>query len=156
MIKILPMQKKHVFEIIKLYKDIDKEDSKMIKHVYTNYYSKPKRKKGVKDFVIIKDKEVIGFSGYSKEQTETSDIYWINWTGIKKEYQKRGFGTKILKHILKEIKKLKGRKVYVSTSNEDKYKSAIKFYKSLKFKQEGKLKDYYKKSVDMVMLGLKL
>jgi len=156
MIKIIPMQKKHVSEIIKLYKDIDKEDSKIIKDVYTSYYSKPKRKKGVKDFIIMRDKEVIGFSGYSKEQTETIDIYWINWTGIKKEYQKQGFGTKILKHILKEVKKLKGRKVYVSTSNENKYVPAIKFYKSLGFKQEGKLKDYYKKNVDMVMLGLKL
>ncbi|MCB9370197.1 GNAT family N-acetyltransferase [Candidatus Woesearchaeota archaeon] len=154
MIKIKELTKSKVIEVVAIYKEHDKKDSEIIKKVYTKFYSKPKKQRGtnIKDYILIEDKEIIGFSGFNKEETETKDIFWLNWTAIKKGHEQKGYGKILLKHILKELKKRKGRKLYVSTSSKN--TNANEFYKSIGFNKEAQLKDYYKKGEDSIILSI--
>ncbi len=154
MVQIKELSKSKIKDIVRIYSEYDKKDSEIIMDIYTKFYSKPKskRNKNINDYILIKDKEIIGFSGFNKEETETIDIYWLNWTAIKKGNENKGFGTILLNHILKEIKNRKGRKLYVSTSSENKI--GINFYKEIGFKEEAILKDYYKKNEDSIILSI--
>jgi len=156
MIQIKELTKSKINDIVKIYSQYDKKDAKIIEDVYIKFYSKPKskRNKNIKDYILIKEKEIIGFSGFNKEDTETMDIYWLNWTAIKKGNEKKGFGTLLLKHMLKELKIRKCRKLYVSTSSKN--KTSRNFYKEIGFKEEAILKDYYKKNEDSIIFSINL
>ena len=156
MIEIKELTKSKIKDIVMIYSKYDEKDAKIIEDIYTKFYSKSKSKRNidVKDYILIKNKETIGFSGFNKEETETTDIYWLNWTAIKKGYENMGFGKVLLNHIIKEIKKRNGRKLYVSTSSKNKI--AINFYREMGFKQEAKLIDYYKKGEDSIIYSINL
>ncbi len=156
MIQIKELTKSKVKDIVNIYYEYDKKDAKLIQDIYDKFYSKPKskRNKNVKDYILIKDKEIIGFSGFNKEETETTDIYWLNWTAIKKGNEKKGYGTLLLNYILKELKIRKCRKLYVSTSSENNI--AIDFYKEIGFNEEAVLKDYYKKNKNSLIFSINL
>lgn len=154
--KIRSIQKEDVKRIVEIYAQTDAYDAEKIKKFYSDFYKTPNRKKTIRDFVIVDNDKIIGFSGFAKETTGTEDVYWLNWTAIDQEYQRKGVGKFILDHIFDRLRKLDCRKLYVITTTENKYKPAVKFYKSLGFKIEGKLQDYYRKGVDSVMLGIEL
>ncbi len=61
---------------------------------------------------------------------------------IHPAYRRRGWGTKIMQHVLKRMKgnKLTFCKLEVRESNEP----AKMFYKKLGFREVGRIKDYYK------------
>lgn len=150
------MKEEDIPKIVEIYKSVNLDDAKIIRKVYTRFYKNLKRKKFVKDYLLVEGKDVIAFSGFNKEQTETKDIFWLNWTGVKENFRHQGKGTLLLKHIFSEVKKLGGRKIYVSSSTQKEYKNSLKFYRSLGFKLEGRLKDYYGLGVDSLMFGKKL
>ncbi|MDA3855924.1 MAG: GNAT family N-acetyltransferase [Candidatus Woesearchaeota archaeon] len=156
MIEIKELSKSKVNDVVQIYSQYDKNDSKIIEKAYLKFYSKSKskRNKNVKDYILFNDKEIIGFSGFNKEETETTDIYWLNWTAIKKGNEKKGYGSVLLNFILKELKRRKGRKLYVSTSSKN--KNAIEFYKEIGFHKEAILKDYYKKSEDSIIMSINI
>lgn len=156
MIEIRELTKSKIEDIVKIYYEYDQKDAELIKDVYTKFYSKSRfrRNKNVKDYILIKDKDIIGFCGFNKEETETIDIYWLNWTAIKKGNEKKGYGRLLLNHILKELKIRKCRKLYVSTSSENNI--AIDFYKEIGFNEEAVLKDYYKKNENSIIFSINL
>lgn len=156
--EIREMRKDDISEIVKIYEGYHKEDSKTIKNVYTKYYESKSKKNSnnIQDYVLLENNKIIAFSGYNKETTETQDIYWINWTGVDKVFQNKGYGTILLKYIISKLKELNARKIYVSTSTQKEYKIALRFYKKIGFQIEGRLTNYYKDGVDMIMLGLEL
>lgn len=151
--KIRLMKKEDIPQVIKIYSQTDKKDAKSMEKLYKEFYKKPNKKKTVKDFVITNKDEVIGFSGFSIDETGSDNVYWVNWTAVDKKYQGQGFATQLLNHVFEKLNTLKARKLYVTTTTELKYKPAVKFYQSVGFKTEAKLKDYYKKGVDSIMLG---
>ncbi len=154
--KVRLMKKEDISKIVEIYSQTDASDSNKIKKLYQEFYKKPNLKKYVKDYVILDGDKIIGFSGFAKEETGTENVFWLNWTAVDDFYKNKGAGRYLLEFIFKKLKLFKARKLYVITTTESKYKPAIKFYQSLGFLIEGKLKDYYRKGVDSVMLGKEL
>lgn len=154
MFEIKELTKSKINDIVEIYKEYNKKDSEIIKDVYTRFYSKIKKKRNpnVKDYILTRYNEVIAFSGFNKEETETIDIYWLNWTATKKSHLKNGHARDLMNFIKKELISRKCRKLYVSTSSIN--SDAIKFYTSQGFKIEGRLKDYYKLGEDSLYLSL--
>lgn len=154
MIDVKELTKSKIKEIVKIYSEYDKKDAQIIENIYSKFYSKPKSKRNnnIKDYILIKDKEIIGFSGFNKEETETTDIYWLNWTAIKKGYENQNLGSFLIKQIITEIKNRGGRKLYVNTSSKN--LKGIKFYENLGFEEEARMKDYYKIGDDSIIFSI--
>ncbi len=68
------------------------------------------------------------------------DSVFLQEFAIKKKFQGKGFGTLLIKELIKFCKKNKISYVYLGT-NDKKGNKAIKFYKRLGFKKLGMLKN---------------
>ena len=154
MMEIKELTKSKIKDIVQIYSQYNKKDVNIIETVYTKFYSKPKAKRNpnVKDYIVVKDKQTIAFTGFNKEETETTDIYWLNWTSIDKDVEnKKDVMNELFDFLYKELKKRKCRKLYVNTSSLE--KEFLEFYKFLGFREEARMKDYYKEGEDSIILS---
>lgn len=89
------------------------------------------------NYVIEENNEIIGYAGLwvTYEQAQITTI------GVKKEYQRKGYASLLMNHLLKLAKKQKceSMSLEVRVSNE----SAIKLYEKFGFKNVGIRKNYY-------------
>lgn len=81
--------------------------------------------------------KLIGCCGYFRDSTK----YWISWTAILPEYQRKGIGQKLLYKVFDELKNITD-KVYVETYEHPDFRKAINFYWKNGFKLCGILEDY--------------
>jgi ribosomal protein S18 acetylase RimI-like enzyme len=90
-------------------------------------------------FVALLDDKVIGslMVGYDGHRG------WINYLAVLPDYQKRGYGRKLVERAIYELKKLGCLKVNLQVRRNN--ISAVEFYKHLEFKED-----------DVVSLGKRL
>lgn len=91
-------------------------------------------------YVLEADKKIIGISGLYYDYEDPKDIMWIDYFAVLPEFQKQGFGTKMLGNLFDICKKKKVRMLCVFTDKE----AALRFYKKNGFKVCGKIEKYYK------------
>ena len=148
---IREVTRKDVPSLVAIYKEYSPSDAEIIQNVYTKYYSSQKKNHFIKDFVYLDGDLIVGFSGFHKEETETKDIFWLNWTAVRKGYQRSGIARQLLNHMMQEIRALGGRKVYVSTESTNLV--ACQVYLAMGFTQEAVLVDYYEDGVDSIIFS---
>jgi ribosomal protein S18 acetylase RimI-like enzyme len=90
-------------------------------------------------FVALLDEKVIGsvMVGYEGHRG------WLNYLAVLPDYQKRGYGRKLVEQAIHELKKLGCLKVNLQIRRSN--ISAVEFYKRLEFTED-----------DVVSLGKKL
>lgn len=110
---------------IRKAKKNDFESSLQIAKSLPKWFTPDAIKNMEKDFVkhnllvALEKEKVIGFLGFSIKKNYSQLI----WLAIKKEYQKRGIGSKLLKKLIDITKKHKKQKIRVETlSDLEKYK----------------------------------
>lgn len=95
-----------------------------------------------KIYVYVEKKMVLGFVVY-REMYEIIELLYI---AVDKEFRKRSIGRKLLEYLYKDdIEKII---LEVSIVNEN----AIKFYKSLGFKELRTIKNYYDGVIDAISM----
>jgi len=112
-----------------------------------------------KGFVAEEKGKILGFITYTSGEGEAK----ISWIGVPPKFQKRGIGTKLLKTLEKELKKMAVKELRVETlADSVKYKPygpTRDFYKEMEFKLE-KVKKMKSKDTgekfDMAVLFKKL
>lgn len=85
--------------------------------------------------------KIIGVSGLYYDYEDPKDILWMDYFAVRPEFQRLGYGTKMLEHLENICKKRKTRMVCVFTDKQ----GALKFYKTNGFKVCGKIDNYYGK-----------
>jgi ribosomal protein S18 acetylase RimI-like enzyme len=93
--------------------------------------------------------------GYSQDKYETNN-YWLGWFYIHSDYCKKGFGKHLFHFIEKELKKLNVKKLFVDTSSDEFYKTALRWYIKFGFKLEAIIKNYYGQNEDQLILSIDL
>ena len=89
---------------------------------------------------IYKQDKIIGFLAFCIEDDPPDpELYWIFRFMIDKNSQGRGYGTKALKLVIEEIKKLGAKRIY--TMHKPKNKIAGKLYQKIGFSYIGSLDD---------------
>lgn len=106
-----------------------------------------------KYFVVKKGNNIIAISGYSQDP-EVSDLYWLGWFAVKKEFQRKGIGTFLLKKIIKILSDENVRLLCVHTSS--KMPQAIRFYEKNGFVVMGRLRDYFREGEDKIIYSYRL
>jgi len=102
----------------------------------------PPKEDNARILVVLANKEVCGLIMFEKEE-ESRDYYRILWLVIKKSEQRKGYGTLLIKEMVKKIKRFGGKHIIVETSDEPRNKKVKKFYQKFGFKKIGVLPDYY-------------
>lgn len=93
---------------------------------------------------------VLGYCCYGPApMTEgTFDLYWICVYPDKKN---AGIGKKLMAWAEDQIKQRKGRLIVVETSGRSQYESTRSFYLKIHYKEECRIKDFYKPGDDRVI-----
>ena len=86
--------------------------------------------------------EVLGYSCYGPVPL-TLNSYDVYWMAVRKESQGRGIGNILLARSEAAIGELGGRRIYIETSSQGKYRRTRRFYERLGYRSEAKLREYY-------------
>jgi len=82
-----------------------------------------------RSFIVEENSEVMGFVVISSLE----GFVWINWMGVHPEFQDNSFGTYLLKHVEKVLKKLGVKELRLDTVVEQSpadgsYDKTVRFY----------------------------
>jgi ribosomal protein S18 acetylase RimI-like enzyme len=88
------------------------------------------------------DGHVVSYSCYGPiEGTKSSyDLYWI---ATHNNYRGKGIGKKLIIETEKRIAQAKGKNIYVETASKPQYEPTRKFYESMNYVLEARLKQFY-------------
>ncbi len=103
-------------------------------------------------FVAEDDKRVVGF--ISAEWQKWNSSLYIDSLYIDKNYRYRGYGSKLLKQMIRKSREIKSKKVFVDAEAGN--RSAIILYLKHGFEINGYIQDFYrsKEEGDAVFLVL--
>jgi GNAT superfamily N-acetyltransferase len=132
-----------------------KWDKPIAKKYFDDFFKYPELFKKDKVYVIEEDGTIIGVIGYSIDKYETKN-YWLGWFYIHGEYCNKGYGKKLFHFIKEKLKPMNVKKLFVDTSSDEFYKTALLSYIKFGFKLEAIIKGYYGKNEDQLILSIDL
>lgn len=100
--------------------------------------------------LVDEKKEIMGFGGIAFNGADAD----IQTMVIKPEFQKKGYGKKLLDALLEKVYENKSKRVFLEVVAEN--KPAISLYLSRKFEQIAKRSNYYPDGSDAVVMQLDL
>ncbi|WP_044203603.1 GNAT family N-acetyltransferase [Flammeovirga sp. OC4] len=106
-------------------------------------------------FTNISYGKIIGF-GYCTPEKLTQGTYNLLAIAVKKEFQGKGEGRKMMDYI-EHLLSAKGHRILiVETSSDSQYKLTRKFYDQLGYRKEATIRDFWKEGEDKVIYWKKL
>ena len=139
---------KHIYE-----KDIDlcyELDSNTISLWSKNQWANEFKKNGIKVLGIALSNLVIGICVFHVVLDEAH----INFFVVNDQYRKKGFGTYLMRYLIKECEKLNINKLFLEVSHKN--FTAEKFYNRFNFSTVGIRRNYYKDGSDALIKEKKL
>ncbi|MBI5643661.1 MAG: GNAT family N-acetyltransferase [Deltaproteobacteria bacterium] len=105
-----------------------------------------------KDYFFIVAAEAQAATGYvCYGRTPLTDaVYDLYWILVAGEFRSRGIGRLLLERTEDLIKKQGARMLVAETSGLPAYESAHAFYKKTGFKEEARIKEFYKPGDDLI------
>ena len=134
-------------------KDIDfcyELDSNTISLWNKKQWANEFKKEGVKVFGILLSNFIIGICVLQVVLDEAQ----INFFAINKNHRKKGFGTYLMRYLIKECEKLNISKLILEVSHTN--FTAEKFYSKFDFINVGIRKNYYKDGSNAILKEKKL
>jgi ribosomal-protein-alanine N-acetyltransferase len=134
-------------------KDIDlcyELDSNTISLWNKKQWANEFKKEGVKVFGILLSNLIIGICVLQVVLDEAQ----INFFAINKNHRKKGFGTYLMRYLIKECEKLNISKLILEVSHIN--FTAEKFYSRFNFSTVGIRRNYYKDGSDALLKEKKL
>ncbi len=154
LITIRPMVEDDLNTVLNIIESHDEDDAQEAQRDY--------QEDGINgQFILLYDQKVIGVTG-AKRVPACDNTFKLSWTYVDKPQCGQGFGRRLLEHLLNEISKSNGRKIFVYVSDyvdEDGtaiYAAALTLYQSLGFSIEVTIKDYYDEGESLHILGKSL
>lgn len=146
--------KDDILDVIGSHKDA-KWDKPIAKKYFDDFFKYHDLFEKDKVYVIEVDNKIIGLIGYSMDKYETKN-YWLGWFYIHGEFCNKGHGNELFNFIKKELKLKNVKKLFVDTSSDNFYRTALLSYIKFGFKMETVIKDYYGKNEDQLILSINL
>ena len=103
------------------------------------------KKRGVKVVAILLNREIIGIYVVQIIIDEAQ----LNFFSIKEKYRQKGYGSFLMRNLIKQCEKLSLKRVLLEVSDTNLV--AEIFYNKFKFLTVGRRKNYYKNGSDAVL-----
>ena len=113
-------------------------------------WAKEFQKEGIKVFGLLLSNSVIGICVFHVVLDEAQ----INFFAVNQKYRKNGFGSFLMRYLIKQCQKLNINKIFLEVSNSN--ITAEKFYSRFDFSTVGIRKNYYKDGSDALLKEKKL
>ena len=94
--------------------------------------------------------ELLGFAYYAPAPM-TDRSWYLYWIVVRKDQQGQGRGACLIDFLEAEIRRLKGRVLFVETGSLPHYERTRQFYRKLGYEQHALLKDFYTAGDSMVV-----
>jgi ribosomal-protein-alanine N-acetyltransferase len=143
-IEIREMKEEDIKDILEIEKDVFPEPwpyEMFYIHLFSDFCLK---------IVAVYSGNVVGYLIGAEE----GDKFHLNNIAISRGYWRKGFGTKLLSHLLEKLAKDPGIN-FCYLEHRIKNEAAFELYKSLGFTYQKIKKDYYRKGEDAVVMGIK-
>lgn len=101
------------------------------------------------------ENKMVGYSCFGKIPA-TDNRYDLYWIAVLPEFQKKNIGSLILKKTEDNIKKEKGRHIYIETSSKPEYQKTRNFYLKNQYLEAAVLKDFYRNNDSKIIYFKKL
>ena len=108
------------------------------------------KKEGIKVFGLIFSNLVIGICVFHVVLDEAQ----INFFVVNQKYRKKGFGSFLMSHLIKQCEKLNINKLFLEVSHNN--FTAEKFYSRFDFSTVGIRRNYYKDGSDALLKEKKI
>ena len=108
------------------------------------------KKEGVNVFGLLLSNQVIGICVFHVVLDEAQ----INFFAVNQNYRKKGFGTCLMRYLIKECEKLNINKLFLEVSHTN--FTAENFYNQFDFSTVGIRRNYYKDGSDALIKEKKL
>ena len=134
-------------------KDIDlcyELDSSTISFWTKKQWASEFKKEGIKVVGLFLSSLLIGICVFHVVLDEAQ----INFFVVNQKYRKKGFGSYLMRYLIKECEKLNINKLFLEVSHTN--ISAKKFYNSFNFSTVGIRRNYYKDGSDALLKEKKL
>ena len=134
-------------------KDIDlcyELDSNTISLWSKKQWNNEFKKKGIKVFGLVFANLLVGICVFHVVLDEAQ----INYFVLNQKFRKKGFGSLLMKYLIKECEKLKIKKLFLEVSQRNII--AEKFYRKFDFFTVGIRKNYYKDGSNALLKEKKL
>lgn len=158
--EVRKMTEQDINEVVRIIELHDPFDGKCAAQYFAEYFANSRRvaSSNEENFLVIEETsgKILGVCGFVPDKYKTSDIYWLNWTYVHKNFRRRGLGSLLLMHVIERLHLRGARKLYIDTSSDSIYKEALAFYKHFGFQVEGVLKNYYSRREHYIILGKEL
>lgn len=151
-LKILNLKKEDLKNLKILLNDLNtfnKLEIKIALEMACEYLNK-KSKADYKFLIAKENGDLAGFVcfGPTPLTKSTYDLYWI---AVSKKYQRKSFGSILLKVCEEKVKENGGKLLVIETSSTNKYKKARKFYEKFGYKKITEIKNFYKPKDDKLI-----
>jgi GNAT superfamily N-acetyltransferase len=97
-----------------------------------------------------RDRQVLGFAYYAPAAM-TDRGWYLWWIVVKPGQQGGGIGGKLLKHVEDDIRRQKGRIVFIETGSQPHYEPTRRFYVKHGYELDATLRDFYAAGDSMVV-----
>ena len=144
----------NILNVIGSHKEA-KWDKPIAKKYFDDLFKYPDLFEKDKFYVIEESGTIIGVIGYSIDRYETTN-YWLGWFYIHGDYCNKGYGKKLFHFIKDKLKLMNVKKLFVDTSSDVFYNTALFSYITFGFKLEAIIKGYYGKNEDQLILSIDL
>ncbi len=134
-------------------KDIDlcyELDSNTISLWSKKQWSHEFKKEGIRVFGLFFSKIIIGICVFHVVLDEAQ----INFFAVNQKYRKKGFGSYLMRYLIKECENLNVNKLFLEVSQTN--TTAEKFYTRFDFSTVGIRRNYYKDGSDALLKEKKL
>jgi len=127
-------------------------DRRNAKKYFEDYFDDIVPLRGDRTYILMLNSKIEGVIGYSVDRYETNNC-WINWFYVRKKYQGKGYGKKLISHLAMILKRKGIKKLFVETSMDESYRMALNIYLDQGFRIEAIIRDYYEKGEDQIILS---
>lgn len=93
---------------------------------------------------------LLGYANYGPAAL-SDGVFELYWIAVKREMQRNGVGSALIKRVESEVKNLNGRKILVETSSQDKYRLTRNFYLKNGYVEAGRIGDFYSIGDDKII-----
>lgn len=94
--------------------------------------------------------KILGYAYYAPAAM-TDRTWYLYWIAVTRDTQAKGVGGKLLRHAEDDIRKRKGRVLFIETSSLPHYELTRRFYQKHGYETAAVLRDYYSDGDDMVV-----
>src|SRR5690606_9058255 len=100
-------------------------------------------------------RRVVGYTCYGQTPctSGTFDLYWI---AVHNDLRSKGLGRILQRETEERIRALGGRRLFADTSGREQYEPTRRFYRSMGYEEEARLRDFYAPGDDKVIFGKRL